>query len=64
MMQNRIKEIRERKNMTQEELAKVSGVSRTVLSQLENNSRPVVTSETMLKISKGLQKSLEEIFLP
>lgn len=63
-MNNRIKSLREDKNMTQEELAKISGVSRTVLSQLENGSRPVVTSETMLKISRGLEKPLEEIFLP
>ena len=50
--------------MTQEDLAKESGVSRTVISQLENGSRPVITSETMLKISKTLEKSIEEIFLP
>lgn len=63
-MRNKIRAFREESHMTQEELAKVSGVSRTVLSQLENNSRPVVTSETMLKISKALNKTLEEIFLP
>lgn len=63
-MENKIKELRISKGMTQEELALKSGVARTVLSQLENNSRPVVTSETMLKISRALDSPLEKIFLP
>lgn len=61
-MKNKIKEIREDRGMTQGSLASTSGVSRTVISQLENGSRPVVTSETMLKISKALDKPIEEIF--
>lgn len=62
-MKNKLKIVRERKNMTQGELVEKSGVSRTVISQLENGSRTVVTSETMLKISKALGEPLEEIFL-
>lgn len=62
-MKNKLRDTRRRKNMTQNELVKKSGVSRTVISQLENGSRTVVTSETMLKLSRALDEPLEEIFL-
>lgn len=62
-MKNKLKDARRRKNMTQGELVKKSGVSRTVISQLENGSRTVITSETMLKLSKALDEPLEDIFL-
>lgn len=63
ILKNRIKEVREEKNMTQTELEEKAGVTRTVISQLENGSRTVVTSETMLKLSKALGRSLDELFL-
>ncbi|MDO4393561.1 MAG: helix-turn-helix transcriptional regulator [Bacillota bacterium] len=63
-MRNKLKIVREKKDMTQKELVEKSGVSRTVISQLENGTRSVVTSETMLKISKALEEPLEDIFLP
>lgn len=62
-MKNRLREIREAKQLSQGELVEKSGVSRTVISQLENGTRSVITSETMLKISKALEEPLEEIFL-
>lgn len=62
-MENRLREIREAKKLSQVELVEKSGVSRTVISQLENGTRTVITSETMLKISKALEEPLEEIFL-
>lgn len=62
-MRNNIKKYRQTKGLTQAELAKISGVSRTVIAQLESGVRENVTAETMLKISKALEKSVEEIFL-
>lgn len=62
-MKNKIKEYRLEKELTQTELAKISGVSRTVIAQLESGVRVNVTVETMLKISKALGKSVEKIFL-
>ena len=62
-MKNKIKEYRLEKKLTQTELAKISGVSRTVIAQLESGVRINVTVETMLKISKALGKSVEKIFL-
>lgn len=43
-MNNRIQEIRTTLELSQEELAKVSGVSRTVISQLESGTRKTITS--------------------
>lgn len=62
-MENRIKEIRKEKGLKQEELAKKSGVARTVISQLENGSRQVITTDTMVKLSKGLETPIESIFM-
>lgn len=62
-MKNKIKEYRQRKGLTQIELAQKSGVSRTVIAQLESGVRDNTTADTMLKISKALGKSVEEIFL-
>lgn len=61
-MHNNLKEIRKRKEISQKELVEKSGVSRTVISQLENGSRTVVKSDTMLKISNALDEPLENIF--
>ena len=62
-MNNRIQEIRTTLELSQEELAKVSGVSRTVISQLESGTRKTITSATMLKLSKALKTPVEDIFL-
>lgn len=62
-MENRIRELRKEKGMKQEELAKKAGVARTVISQLENGSRQVITTDTMLKLSKGLEAPIESIFM-
>ncbi len=62
-MNNRIQEIRTTLELSQEELAKVSGVSRTVISQLESGTRKTITSATMLRLSKALKAPVEDIFL-
>lgn len=62
-MNNRIQEIRTTLKLSQEELAKVSGVSRTVISQLESGTRKTITSATMLRLSKALKAPVEDIFL-
>lgn len=62
-MNTRIKEIRERKGIGQIELAEKSGVSRTVISQLENGKRDIVMSDTMKNIAEALGEPIGEIFL-
>lgn len=54
----KIKECRKELNMSQEELSKRSGVSRTIISGLENGAITVTTTETLLKIAKALIKRL------
>lgn len=57
----KIKELREKKNMTQEELAEKSGVSRTIISSLENGS-PNTTSKTLVRIARALEVSIDKLF--
>lgn len=58
----RIKEQREKARMTQEELARKSNVSRTIISGLESGAITVTTTETLSKIANALGKSVSDIF--
>lgn len=61
----RIKECRKEKNMSQCELAEKSGVSRTIISGLENGTittTTTTTTDTLLKIAKALDTKVEDIF--
>ena len=58
----RIKEVREEIGMTQEELAKKSGISRTTISALENGSNKNTSSKTLLAIATALNTTVENIF--
>ena len=58
----RIKEEREAKKMTQEELAEKSGVSRTTISALENGTMRNTGSKTLLKIANALDTTIDRIF--
>lgn len=58
----RIKEVREQKHMTQEELAERSGVSRGTISALENGSMRNTGSKTLLRIASALGVSIDHIF--
>lgn len=58
----KIKELREEQNMTQEELARKSGVSRTTIWALENNANKMASTKTLLKIAQALGKSVDQIF--
>lgn len=58
----RIKEIREAKNMTQEELSEKSGISRVTISGLENGTERNTTSKTLVKIAAALGVTIDQIF--
>lgn len=62
-MNNNLAVIRTEKGLTQGELAKKAGVSRTIINQLETGAREVTTSKTMLKISRALDIPIADIFL-
>lgn len=58
----KIREVREEKNMSQEQLALKSNVSRTIISGLESGKITVTTTETLLKIAKALDRKVSDIF--
>lgn len=60
---NKLKKFREEKNLTQEELAKLAGVSRVTISGLETDSQNDVKLKTMKSISRALNVPVEDIFL-
>ncbi len=61
-MKNRIKVIRAEKNLSQAELAKKAGISRTTLVNIEKGVT-VPDGETIAKLVKALNKPAGEIFL-
>lgn len=60
-MKNNVKAIRGIKGLTQEELAELLGVSRQTVISIES-SRYVPSTVLSLKISKFLDKNVEELF--
>lgn len=53
---------RMRKRMTQEELARKTGISRNLISKAENGNISKLSIEKMEKISKVLEISVMELF--
>ena len=59
---NRLSSLRKRKNMTLDDLSAKSGVSKSILSQIERDlSNPTVT--TISRISSALDEKLSDFFL-
>lgn len=58
----RIREYRESKNMTQEELAEKSGVSRATISMIENNETRDVLTSTLFKLADALDTTVNNLF--
>ena len=61
-MENRVKRVREQLGLTQEGLSKKSGISRSVLANIENNRANNYTAKTMIAIADALNKRVDEIF--
>lgn len=58
----RVKECREAKKMTQEELASKSGVSRGTICALESGKEKSTTSKTLLALAKALDVTIDSLF--
>lgn len=58
----KVKEFREKKKLTQEELSEKSGVSRTIISAMESGKDVTTTTKTLLKIAKALDTTVDAIF--
>ena len=58
----RLKEIREEKEITQEGLEKLSGVSRQTISAIENNDDYQAKTGTLMALAKALDTTVDKIF--
>lgn len=58
----RIKEVRIEANMTQEELAQISGVARTIIAGLESGAIKNTSTKTLVKIARALKRPITDIF--
>ncbi len=58
---SKIKEMREKIGMSQEELAKRSMISRTIISGLETGAITVTTTKTLAKIAQAMDCKVSEI---
>lgn len=58
----KIKELREKENLSQAELAQKSGVSQNLIARLESGALTNTTTDTLFKISKALNVKVEQNF--
>lgn len=61
-MENRIKELRKKVGLRQEDVANKLGVTRQTINAIENNKYNP-TLELAMRLAKLLQTSVEELFL-
>lgn len=61
-MNNKLKVLRAEKNITQDQLAQLCGISRNTIISIEMG-KVIPNGDTMLKLSKALKRPIEEIFL-
>ncbi len=62
-IKNRLKEVREKKGVSQTALSEMAGVSRMTIIKIESERETNITTDTMASISKALETPLTEIFL-
>lgn len=58
----KIRELREREGLTQEQLSRRSGVSRATIWGLESGSDKVTTTKTLNKLAIALGVEVDELF--
>ena len=58
----RLKEVREEKGMSQEELEKASGISRQTISSIKNGKTTSVMSGTLVALARALGTTVDKIF--
>lgn len=63
-MEFKVKEEREKKLMSQEDLSIASGISRSIISGLESGKPVATTTSTLKSLAKALNCRVSDIFLP
>ena len=61
-MKFRIKEFREEKHVTQQELSLKSGVSRNLIARLETGELKSTSTDTLFKLANALNVKVEFLF--
>lgn len=59
---NKLKDFREVAGISQEELARKSGVSRVTISMLETGAQKNITASTLSKLAEALGKKIADFF--
>lgn len=62
-MENKLKEFREARGLTQEDLAEKTGLSRATISKIENNREVNLTMKTIAKIAGVIGVEPSKIFV-
>lgn len=57
-----LRKIRESKGISQEKLALMADVSRVTISNLETGTQKNTTSDTLLKLAKALNTTIDSFF--
>lgn len=57
-----IKKLREKNNMTQDELSALSGVSRATICALEKGTERATTTKTLMNLARALGVPVEALF--
>lgn len=64
ILEYKIKELREKKRMSQAELSQLSGVSRATIIRIESADNVVINTQTLERLAKALNVSIKTLFLP
>ena len=59
---NRLKEVREEKGISQEELSNLAKVSRVTISNLENDKAAVSKTDTLARLADALDTTVSYLF--
>lgn len=62
-MENKIRELRKARKLSQDELAKLCGVTRQTIHAIENNKYDPTLS-LAFKLAKELGRTVDELFVP
>lgn len=58
----KLREMREAKRLTQQQLAEKSGVSRQTIIAIENDPKCNTTFNTLVKLANALETTIDQIF--